>query len=274
MAEQLFTEHEYQYQYDRIKRTLTEGNYKSIFPLASLLGGQPGSGKSQLSNYVMSQNPNSIIIDGDYIRQFHPHLKDIEKAYGVDYPKITQPFVNRAVEQLIDELSKEQYNLIIEGTLRDINIPKETAHMLNQRNYIVELYVVATDKELSWQSTINRGDKMKEGGEIPRYVDKAHHDQIVERLPETVGILAMDDLFFNVTVMNRAQEILYDKNQSPDINPVEVMEKSLEGEPVMSLKEQKREIEVQHEHKNKNELTDINIKKNELNKKKNMDFER
>lgn len=242
MAEQLFTEKEYKEYYQQIKDLLIgTKNKQSAFTLASLIGGQPGSGKSQLSKFIMSQNPNTIMVDGDYIREFHPHLDEIKERFSDNYPKMTQPFVNRTVEQLIDELSKEKYNLIIEGTLRDINIPKETAHMLNERDYIVELYVIATNKELSWQSTIDRGDKMIEEGKVPRYVDRKHHDSIVDRLPETVKELAEQDLFYNVIIMNRETEILYDKNNSNDLDPKKIMENSLNGEHVNSLDDIKRE---------------------------------
>ena len=164
MTKQLYTEHEYKENYNVIKQTLLRQKNKENYPLATMIGGQPGSGKSELTKYLKSQNENTITIDGDYIREFHPHLEEIVKEYGMEYPKATQPFVNRAVEQLIDDLSRDKYNLIIEGTLRDINVPIKTARMLDERDYLVELYIVATNKELSWQSTIERGDKMEDSG--------------------------------------------------------------------------------------------------------------
>lgn len=233
MNNPLFTETEYLYAYSYIKNKLTEGIYfgnQDTIPLATLLGGQPGAGKSNLTNVILSDNENTIVIDGDQIRNYHPHIKEIEAEYGMDYPKATQPFVNRAVEQLIDELSKERYNLIIEGTLRDINVPIKTASLLKERDYQIELYVIATDKEISWKATIARGDALKEAGETPRYVDKIHHDKVVESIPQTLTKLASrDDLFDDIVIMNRNQQILYQKTTTPEKDPGEVLRNALNG---------------------------------------------
>lgn len=236
----MYTEKEYKNSYKQIKRTLLNQKYKENYPLATLIGGQPGSGKSELTKYIKSQNNNTITIDGDYIREFHPHLEEIVKEYGKDYPKITQPFVNRTVEQLINELSKDKYNLIIEGTLRDINVPIKTARMLDERDYLVELYVIATSKDISWKSTIERGDKMDEN---PRYVDKAHHDKIAESLPETVRNLVNEDSIYNIIIMRRDQSIIYDKNETPELDPKDILERELAGEHVKDIDEIKQEQE-------------------------------
>lgn len=237
------TEKEYKNSYKQIKGILLNEKNKENYPLATLIGGQPGSGKSELTKYIKSQNENTIAIDGDYIREFHPHLEEIVKEYGMEYPKVTQPFVNRAVEQLIDDLSRDKYNLIIEGTLRDINVPIKTARMLDERDYLVELYIVATNKELSWQSTIERGDNMEDSGKIPRYVDKAHHDRIAEALPETVMDLVNEESIYNIVIMRRDQSIIYDKNEIPDLDPKDILERELAGEHVKDIDEIKQEQE-------------------------------
>lgn len=243
MTNFMCTEKEYKNSYNQIKGILLNEKNKENYPLATLIGGQPGSGKSELTKYIKSQNENTIAIDGDYIREFHPHLEEIVKEYGMEYPKVTQPFVNRAVEQLIDDLSRDKYNLIIEGTLRDINVPIKTARMLDERDYLVELYIVATNKELSWQSTIERGDNMEDSGKIPRYVDKEHHDRIAETLPETVRNLVNEESIYNIVIMRRDQSIIYDKNEMPDLDPKDILERELTGEHVKDIDEIKQERE-------------------------------
>lgn len=237
MSNLLCTEREYKDTYKQIKKILLDSKNRESYPSAAIVGGQPGSGKSVLSRYIQSQDPNTIIIDGDAIRAYHPHLKELEKEYGTDYPKVTQPFVNKAVEQLIGELSKEKYNLIIEGTLRDINVPLKTARELEEKDYLVELYIVATSKEQSWQSTLDRGRELEEEGKMPRYVDKEHHDKVVNSLPTTVEELANSDVFYNVIIMRRDQTILYDRDETPELKPKDIMEMVLDGEPVKTVHE-------------------------------------
>ena len=241
MENKYFSEKEYEKTYNFIKQILLNKKEIEKYPNATLIGGQPGSGKSQLTKYILSQNQNTIVVDGDYIREFHPHITQIKDEYKETYPKITQPFVNRVVEQLIDELSKKHYNMIIEGTLRDVNIPIKTARMLDERDYIVELLVVATDRYTSWKSTIDRGDKMREEGKIPRYVDKNHHDFVVEKLPDTVQKLIDEDSIYNIIIMRRDETIIYNKEETPDLNPKDILEKELSGIHVKSINEIQQE---------------------------------
>lgn len=255
MANEFFTEKEYKKYYKQIKEMLINKKDKDSIHLATLVGGQPGSGKSELTKFIQAEDKNAIMIDGDFIREYHPGLQKIKSDFGTDYPKVTQPFVNRVVEQLIDELSKEKYNLIIEGTLRDMDVPLRTATMLDDRDYLVELHIIATNQALSWQSTIDRGDRMQEAGKIPRYVDKEYHDKIVSSLPETVEELAKSDVFYNVIIMRRDRTVLYDRDQTPELNPKDIMEKELSGEQVKSM----NDIMNDREQAQRENLVDLDV---------------
>ena len=54
----LFTEKEYALAFSEIKHQLTDGvrfEDKDTTPLATLLGGQPGAGKSRLTSFILSR---------------------------------------------------------------------------------------------------------------------------------------------------------------------------------------------------------------------------
>ena len=108
-------------------------------------------------------------------------------------------------------MSDEKYNLIIEGTLRDKNVPLKTASLLKDKGYNVELQVLAVSKEVSWQSTLDRCEELRKAGAIPRTVDKEKHDAIVNMLPITVKELNLSDRFDNILIMTREHEVLYDR---------------------------------------------------------------
>ena len=99
---------------------------------------------------------------------------------------------------------------------------------MRARDYQIELYVIATDKEISWKATIARGNTLKESVEITLYVDISHHDKVVESLPQTLSKLALsDDLFDDIVIMNRDQQILYQKTSSPEKDPGEILKNAL-----------------------------------------------
>ena len=63
------------------------------------------------------------------------------------------------VEYLVDELSKQGYHLLIEGTLRTTEVPRKTAQLLITKGYQVSLALIATKPELSYLSTLIRYDR-------------------------------------------------------------------------------------------------------------------
>ena len=118
-----FTEQEFIEKYDEIKRIETAFLSPEQIPTAYILGGQPGAGKTGIQTEIISQNSNVCIINADSYRKHHPHFDRIQAQYGDSSPQYTQPFINAVTEKLIDDLSIEKYNLIIEGTLRTDDHP-------------------------------------------------------------------------------------------------------------------------------------------------------
>jgi len=60
---------------------LTEGKRPANTPSASLLGGQPGAGKTTLHDIVDQREPNTILVNADDFRAKHPHFKALNKKY-------------------------------------------------------------------------------------------------------------------------------------------------------------------------------------------------
>lgn len=190
------------------------------------LGGQPGAGKSTF--YNMDHNfANYIVIDGDQYRKFHPYYEEIVMHDNERMPELTQPFVNRVVEDLIAELSKEGYNLIIEGTLRDADIPVRTGKMLKEKGYSTELYVIACDACKSWESTISRAKLMKEIGEIPRIVPIEKYDFIVKNISGNLHHIEESGCMNKITVVNRNSEILWRTGKEHSVSASVILENTL-----------------------------------------------
>jgi len=196
-------------------------------PLAILLGGQPASGKTTIQRMQEREEPNIIVINGDSFRKEHPNFAEIQEKHGKDSVTYTQPFSNAVVESLIDKLSNEKYNLIIEGTLRNPDTQINTCAMLKEKGYRVELHVMAVDKETSWQGTLNRYNEMKALGQTPRATPKASHDETVAKLPDSISKAYESKLFDRITLVTRDAQYLYDSNKTPEINPKEKLHQAL-----------------------------------------------
>ena len=121
-----YTNAEFELAYEEILERILFDKIPVQNPIAYILGGQPGAGKTQLQKNILRKNKNVIAINADAYRQSHPLFENIQDEFGDDSPKYTQPFINEVVERLISDLSDMKYNLIIEGTLRTADVPLNT----------------------------------------------------------------------------------------------------------------------------------------------------
>ncbi|MGN0683960.1 MAG: zeta toxin family protein [Oscillospiraceae bacterium] len=208
-------------------RALTFGKVPVETPTAYILGGQSGAGKSAIHSMVKQENPNFISIDGDTFRKRHLNFEIIQKLYGNDAANYTQPFANNIVISLIEKLSSEHYNLIIEGTCRRADVPLKTCADLKEKGYNAILAVMCTDKNTSWQSTIDRYNLAAALGEPPRAVPYDKYLETVNALPSNIETIYKANAFDDILLLNRNQECLYQYSQSPEINPREIFESIL-----------------------------------------------
>ncbi len=200
---------QYAEQYRAIKQWVTAPFSYVRNPRAYILGGQPGAGKTSLQYLIQKQDRNVIVINADAYRKFHPYFFEIQRKYGNDSPKYTQPFINQVTEQLIDELSTEKYNLIIEGTLRTVTVPLNTCQALKDKCYRVELHVIAVKRTISYESTLLRYELAIKQGEIPRATAKAHHDLVADAIVDNLDAIEKAGAFDAIKLFNRNGDCLY-----------------------------------------------------------------
>ena len=161
MEIQDYTGSEFKHALARNLRSLTRGKKSSKQPIAILLGGQSGAGKTTIHRIKQKEfQGNIVIIDGDSFRSQHPHYLELQQEYGKDSVEYTKDFAGKMVESLVTELSHLGYNLLIEGTLRTIDVPKETAQLLKSKGYEVQLALIATKPKLSYLSTLIRYEEL------------------------------------------------------------------------------------------------------------------
>lgn len=187
-------------------------------PRAILLAGQPGAGKTELSTMLVSQlDCGAAFLNGDEYRRYHPNYRELYSRYGFDSVQMTSAFSAAVTEQLIETLSDQKINLVIEGTGRTVDVPKATAEKLAAKGYTVEMAVIAARPEVSLISTLRRFYQMNARGTIPRATALAAHDAVVDALPSNLDSLMRLPSISHVSIWDRELMLLFDSQTDQNI---------------------------------------------------------
>ncbi|CZA99751.1 type II toxin-antitoxin system toxin PezT [Streptococcus suis] len=225
-----FSEADFQKALQRTIRALTRGKMIPDRPKAILLGGQSGAGKTTIHRIKQKEfQGNIIIIDGDSYRSQHPNYLALQEEYGKDSVDYTKGFAGKMVEQLVDELSTQGYHLLIEGTLRTTQVPRQTAQLLASKGYQVSLAVIGTKPELSYLSTLILYEELYAiDPNQARATPKEHHDGIVENLVDNLRQLEREQLFEQIQIYQRDRTCIYD-SETDEGSTAEVLQNCLFG---------------------------------------------
>lgn len=226
MEIQYYTDSEFKHALTRNLRSLTRGKKSSKQPIAILLGGQSGAGKTTIHRIKQKEfQGNIVIIDGDSFRSQHPHHLELQQEYGKDSVEYTKDFAGKMVESLVTELSHLGYNLLIEGTLRTIDVPKETAQLLKSKGYEVQLALIATKPKLSYLSTLIRYEELYAiNPNQARATPKEHHD-----LVDNTRQLEELAIFERIQIYQRDRSCVYDSKENTT-SAADVLQELLFGE--------------------------------------------
>ena len=255
MGIQDYTDSQFKQALARNIRSLTRGKKFSKQPIAILLGGQSGAGKTTIHRIKQKEfQGNIVIIDGDSFRSQHPHYLELQQEYGKDSVEYTKDFAGKMVESLVTELSNLGYNLLISGTLRTINVPKKTAQLLKNKGYKVQLALIATKPKLSYLSTLIRYEELYAiNPNQARATPKEHHDLIVNNLVENAHQLEQLGIFEQIQIYQRDRSCVYD-SETDEGSAAAVLQECLFGkwskveEEMMKMgREQLRALKVKGE---------------------------
>ena len=172
------------------KNDLTRKTQISSNPVAILLGGQPASGKSNLAVIAEEEHETEtfLIINGDEYRIYHPEHDSLIKEVAL-YSEKTQIFSSVFTEKLIEEAIKNRFSVIVEGTMRNPEVPLKTAAMFKEAGYTVEAYVIAAPDEFTRKGIHIRYQQELQNKGFGRMADVRAHDEAVTGLLKSINTL-------------------------------------------------------------------------------------
>ena len=186
--------------------------YKSLSSVSNpegiITGGTPGAGKSVFVKLAKNRlNDNLLVIDGDQYRKFHPNFAKLQKLVGSDIAFVTGPFYGKMVRNILTKAMEHRYNVIIESTFKSLDSPLDYLKTLKAAGYKTTVNVIAVDKELAWQSTIERQAEMLNMGLPARSVDRTYFDQTAANLAGNVESVYKTGLVDKLEVRNRTTRL-------------------------------------------------------------------
>ncbi len=210
-------------------------------PQAFVLGGQPGAGKSSMTQDVRKLlNKNVIVINGDDFRKYHPEYRKLQKEQGQDAPKYTAEFAGKMTEAILKKAIEEKYNIIVEGTFRTSETPIKTLRQFKENGYKTNVLIQTCNQTISWQTCLDRYNRMaQDNPKEARFTDKKHHDLVVQNLAKNIkevqksGLVDHMQIFARVPVKGKTNEFqqkeIYNSNSNKAVNTATI-DKYLLGE--------------------------------------------
>ncbi len=202
------TKEEHDEYYQTIKRIYVGGKTPEKNPISIIVGGQTGAGKSGILGYStkMFNKDNVIIINSDEIKPFHPKSEEIAKLYPDLYTKITDQESNTWTSRLFEELRREKYNIIFEGTMKNNRIADESITELKKLGYTVVVRGIAVCDLESRISILERYEGQVDTKGWGRLVVPEHHNQTYVGMPQTIEYIEQNGMYDVLEIYARGEE--------------------------------------------------------------------
>lgn len=196
--------------YKLLEQRVFGGKESCEFPVAVVLGGQPGAGKSVLIENSIKEfeNSNFVIINGDEYRRVHPYAKEILNYNEEDFAFYTDPDVRIWTNNLFNKAIEEKYNLIFEGTMRTNAICK-TLKRIKENGFNVKIKVLSVNAIDSLLSTMERYEEQKNAEGHGRMTPPESHRAAYYGMLDTLEEIEKEKYFDILEVLTRNEEIVY-----------------------------------------------------------------
>lgn len=198
------------YIYKLLENQIFNNKKSCDFPIAVVLGGQPGAGKSVLIDNAKKEfdDNNVVIINGDEFRRMHPNLDEILEYAEEDYAMYTDADVRVWTSDLFEKAINDKYNIIFEGTMRTNRIC-DTLKKLKDNGFFIELKILAVNGIDSLISTMERYEKQKNAEGYGRITPSDSHRNAYYGMLDTLEDIESQKCFDTLEISTRNGDIVY-----------------------------------------------------------------
>ena len=179
----------------------------AVAPKAFFLGGQSGSGKSELTAYLLkmfSQAEGAVVVNSDALREYHPDFPTLQRTNVNQASFLVNPDTVKWQQKLIAAVMETRCNVILDGTLGGNPAPiQATMQRLREASYYLQISVLAVPARLSRLGIYKRYEDQIVLKEIGRWVGMENHDRLYDEIPKTLTLLETEKAIDEVQIFRR-----------------------------------------------------------------------
>lgn len=189
---------------NKINAIMLAGKKTSEQPIAIIDIAPPGSGKTGLNGYACAQfkDNNAVVINSDELKPFHPRIDELAKKYPEYYTKVTNQESNFWTDNLFDVAVASRYNVIFEGTGRNLKLL--TKMMSKMHGYKIVVRGMAVNELNCLMSIIERYEGQVEQKGWGRLVMEDHFYKAYDEMLENIQAIEESGMADIVEVYTRS----------------------------------------------------------------------
>ncbi|PKK35284.1 hypothetical protein BWI96_17255 [Siphonobacter sp. SORGH_AS_0500] len=191
-----------------LKNDLFNGFTPSNNPVARILAGQPGAGKSKVKELLLKEEPNSVVIDVDNIRAYHPNFHEYNLKDDITSAELTHDFASKMGELMLEEAISKKYNLILDKTLSNPDHCESLLKLLKKHKYSISINMLAVPYDYSLLGIYERYIVSKKIEGYGRYTPEHVHDKAFNGLSNTLEFLKNTN-GYSLKIILRNGDVVY-----------------------------------------------------------------
>ncbi|WP_297015494.1 zeta toxin family protein [uncultured Dialister sp.] len=202
------------------------GNQKH--PMAFIIAGQPGSGKTRMSSMIIEEyNGNIVQSMSDNFRGFHPRYKKLMKKYGQYCAYFSMEQGQYLSDLTMKKAAEGRYHILQEGSLDNVSHTMEYISYLKDMGYEICVLLRACPKKESWKAIhqLFLQQRLKAPG-LSRLITKDYHDKACMAFLSATNDLISQNLMDRL-IIKSPKGLLYDSDDMPTERVSELLAKRM-----------------------------------------------